>query len=384
MKEEFLQYVRKVSRNRKVGIWGTGKKAVEAIKIADNAGIEIDAFIDNDENKWQNHFFDKIVLSPAGISKEWYVLIGIGYSPHIISQLNDMGFVEGEDFIAILEQGFYEALDKHKDAPRVPDITTQILDNITNEIVYRIPYEYVTWFNKKEFDHFEEKLDVSILYNKKYSKRYRRKLMEHFCSYQLLEQMEWGKQDIFIDIAGGSSPFAKYLREQEHILAYSIDICKSQYSYLDYYIQGDASHTDFQDGSVTAVSIQSSFETFPGDLDIRIVKEIARILKPEGKAFICPLYIHEKQLSMVSPSHYKTGLADENSIEVLRTDCRDALPMSRYYSIKGLEERLLGKARRWGLACKIYILPDEIVEKDGFVYFKYILEFAKVSGTDFQ
>lgn len=376
MKEEFLEYIRQVSRNRKVGIWGTGKKSAEAIKAAENAGIEINAFIDNDESRWQSLFNNKRVLSPAEISKEWYILIGVGYSTHVISQLNEMGFVEGEDFIAVLEEGFYEALNKHKDAPRVPCITADILANITNEIMRRIPYEHVTWFDEEEFYKFEEKFDVSILYNKKYSRRYRRKLMEYFCAYHYVKQMNWNKQDVFIDMAGGSSPFAKFLREQEQIRAYSIDLCKSQYHYLDYYIQGDGAHTDFDDDSVTAVSIQSSFETFPGDLDRKIVKEIARILKPGGKAFICPLYMHEKQLS-VSPSCYGTGLADENSFEVLRTDCRDALPMSRYYSVEGLEERLLGKAKEWGLAYKIYILPDNIVEKDDFVYFKYILELQK-------
>ena len=80
---------------------------------------------------------------------------------------------------------------------------------------------------------------------------------------------------------------------------------------------------------------------------------------------------------MVSPSCYGMGLADENSLEVIRTDCRDALPMSRYYSVEGLEERLLGRAKQWGLVYKIYILPDDIVEKDEFVYLKYILELQK-------
>lgn len=377
MKEEFLEYIRQVSRNRKVGIWGTGKKSGEAVKAAENAGIEINAFIDNDESRWQSLFNNKLVLSPAEISKEWYILIGVGYCPHIISQLSDMGFVEGEDFIAVLEEGFYTALHKHKDAPKVPEVTTEVLRNITSEIIRRIPYEYIAWFDEEKFDEFEEKFDVSILYNKKYSRRYRRKLMEHFFAYQFIKQMNWSEQDIFVDMAGGSSPFAKYLREQEHIRAYSLDICESRYHYLDYYIQGNGAHTVFQDGSVTAVSIQSSFEAFSGDLDMKIVKEIARILKSGGKAFICPLYLHEKQLSMVSPSCYGMGLADENSLEVIRTDCRDALPMSIYYSVEGLEERLLGRAKQWGLVYKIYILPDDIVEKDEFVYLKYILELQK-------
>lgn len=186
MKEEILQYVRKVSENRRIGIWGTGKKAAEVIKIVDDAGIEISAFIDNDASKRHSVFNGKIVLSPTEISKEWYVLIGMGYSPQIIPQLNDMGFVEGEDFIAILELDFYEALSRHRDAPRVPDVTMEVLQNITNEIIHRVPYEYVTWFDEEKFAEFEGKFGADILYNKKYSVRYRRKLMEHFCAYQLL------------------------------------------------------------------------------------------------------------------------------------------------------------------------------------------------------
>ncbi len=378
MIEKLMKQVQQISEQKKIGIWGTGKKSKEVVEIAEKWDIKISAFFDNDESKWNGRFYEKTVLSPDELSKEWYILIGIGYSPAVIPQLNSMGFVEYEDFIAPLEADYYEALNRCKNAPRVPEINKTVLDNITNKIIKNIPYECVTWFEQSQFDDFEHRFSADELYNKKYSKRYTRKLMEHFFAYYFIKQMVWKKQDIFIDVAGGSSPFAKFLREQEAIQAYSIDLSLSKYSYLDYYLQGDASKMDFQDGSVTAVSIQSSLETFPGDLDNRIIKEISRILKPGGKAFICPLYLHEEQVSIMSPSNYARGLADKDSLEVIRTDCRDALPMSRFYSMEGLQKRLLRDANEWGLSFKIYILPDEIVERDEFVYFKYILEFTKI------
>ena len=100
-------------------------------------------------------------------------------------------------------------------------------------------------------------------------------------------------------------------------------------------------------------------------------------MKQEGKLIIIPLYLHEKYISSVSPTYYKKGTADEESFECIRTDCRGGLEIGRFYDIKAFKRRVLDIAEKYGLIAKVYILPNELVECDSFVYLKFILVLEK-------
>lgn len=125
--------------------------------------------------------------------------------------------------------------------------------------------------------------------------------------------------------------------------------------------------------------MQSSFEMFAGDADIKFIKEGARVLEKGGKIVILPLYLHNQYLSTVSPNYYGSGVADEYSKECVRTDCRGNIPFARFYDLKAFDERVLKTARQYGLTPLIYVLPQDLVEKDGFVYLKFILSLEKTN-----
>lgn len=70
-------------------------------------------------------------------------------------------------------------------------------------------------------------------------------------------------------------------------------------------------------------------------------------------------------------------MADEKSMECIRTDCRGNLSFARFYNVDALNERILKPAAEYGLTALIYALPQNLVEKDQFVYLKFILVLEK-------
>lgn len=197
--------------------------------------------------------------------------------------------------------------------------------------------------------------------------------MEYYCAEKLLKFETWKKDEIYVDVGACGSPFAKYLRERKKINAWAMDLEKGKYDELPYYIQEDATRMHFDDGEVSAISLQSAFEMFLKNGDSDLLREAGRVLRVGGKFIVLPLYMHNQYLSTVSPNYYHTGTADEGSLECIRLDCRGGLPMARFYSVSALKERILGQAAKCGLRPKVYSLPQSCVEKDEFVYLKFIL-----------
>lgn len=370
MNDYIKGYVAEKLKDKKAGIFGTGKKAY----VAEEMLHEIDTgrghvYFDNDAKKIDN---DR-VLPPSEITKGYFILVSTIHFQSIQRQLEMMGMKEMEDYIWVLDLDYYDAVLKYKDEPKVPDLTFGDLENIEKKLMEYTDVISAGWFDEKEFENYEETLGFQKEYSKGANKRYRRKIMEYYCADRLLGFNRWGGQDIYVDVGACGSPFARHLRERRGIAAYAVDLSEGKYADLPYYIKEDATKMHFKDGTVRGMSAQSAFEMFAGNADVEFVREIARCLSADGKAVICPLYMHRQYLSTVSPNYYHTGTADEGSLECIRTDCRGAIPVARFYDAEALDRRILRMARECGLKPTVYSLPQGLVEKDGFVYLKFIL-----------
>lgn len=378
MNECIKEYVRNKSYDKCIAVWGTGKCSEIAERFLYVNGIENYVFADNDLEKIRKGIFhDKQVISPEKVDSNYFILISVAQWKTIKEQLELLGLAEIEDFIWALDLEYYDALISYKDAPKVPQIDYEDLTEIEAQLGEYVDIKKVNWFSENEYLLFEEKLGFQEKYNKSANKRYRRKIMEYYFVDKLLNFDEWNDKDIYLDIGAAGSPFAKYLRESKKINAYALDLSKGEYDELPYYIQEDATKTHFENGEISAISMQSAFEMFIGDADERFLEEASRILKKGGKVLISPLYMHKQYLSTVSPNYYNRGMADIGSLECIRVDCRGSIPLGRFYSVKSLNERILTRARKCGLTANIYSLPNEIVEKDDFVYLKFILLLQK-------
>ena len=379
---EFIkEYIQNQVKNRRIGIFWTGIKAIIAVGFLENIGIHEYVFFDNDQVKVGKMFDTKMILDVSEISKNYFILISTVHFRAISEQLCTLGLEELEDYIWALELEYYDALIRWRNEPKVPEISFSDLEELERKLSLYVDVEKIDWFDEADFEKFEQSLGFQEIYNKQNNKRYRRKIREYYCVERLLKFDEWEKNDTYIDVGAAESPFAKYLRENKGINAYALDLKAGRYSELPYYIQEDATRMHFKDNEVTAISLQSSFEMFLGEADMNFIEEAARVLRKGGKVIICPLYLHKQYLSTVSPNYYHVGGADKDSLECIRLDCRGNVPLGRFYSIAALNERVLKNAKLCGLFPRIYSLAQNLVEKDGFVYLKFILCLEK-EGRD--
>lgn len=109
------------------------------------------------------------------------------------------------------------------------------------------------------------------------------------------------------------------------------------------------------DNSVDIVCAHNAFEHFSGDSDTRCVKEIARILKPGGRALISPLFSDEIYSLSINPFSCFVATSDQrlaNDIHGeldtprVRVDYRPNIisPYSRRYDLAALQARVLSHA----------------------------------------
>jgi len=138
----------------------------------------------------------------------------------------------------------------------------------------------------------------------------------------------------------------------------------------------DATQTDFETKSIDLVSLQCAFEMFRNDDDVKLIRELSRILKPGGIALICPLYMHIEYCGYCSPEYWhRKDLHDPNAKLYVSANSY-GIPFSRKYDAAELQRRVLKTAEQNGMVFKIYVLRNG-AEIDPMVYCHFILELQK-------
>ena len=189
--------------------------------------------------------------------------------------------------------------------------------------------------------------------------------------------MNYGPAEAYVDVAAAGSPWAKTLRERKQIDAYAIDLCEVSDAYRDlpYYRVENATATSFADASITGVSLHCAYEMFMGQDDTRLIAELARILKPGGKAVILPLYMHTHYCAYSTPEYFGKGYSDPLAKEYVRLDC-SGVPSSRKYDAAKLKERVLDPILAAGLKYQLLALRNKS-EFGQNIYCHFILEIEK-------
>ncbi len=203
------------------------------------------------------------------------------------------------------------------------------------------------------------------------------KVLEHWISAKLLGVLEYSGDDIFIDVAAASSPWAHVLRDCCGIQSYAIDLIEATNSYRDlpYYRVEDATATSFSDGSVSGIALHCAYEMFTDDADRKLIEEASRILKPGGKVVILPFYMHTHYCAYSTPEFYGKGLSDPAAEEYLRMDCW-GVPSSRKYDVEKLKERVLDPIVNNGMKYRLLALRNKNAFGQG-IYCHFILEITR-------
>lgn len=148
-------------------------------------------------------------------------------------------------------------------------------------------------------------------------------------------------------------------------------------------IGADAGQLDmFEDDSVDLVCAHNAFEHFSGRSDSNCAKEIARVLRPGGKALISPLFCDETYSLSINPfSCFVTSsghelsdqIEEELSLSRVRVDFRSNIvsPYSRRYDLEALKARVLDHCPQLDPCIIVPKFSDEGFE--GGVYHRAVL-----------
>lgn len=202
------------------------------------------------------------------------------------------------------------------------------------------------------------------------------KLLEHWLSSELLDLKSYGPDDVYVDVAALSSPWAKILRERFDVQAFAIDLSlDARFADLPYYRVEDATKTSFASGSVRGMSLHCAYEMFLRDDDVKLMDEAARILRPGGKMVILPLYMHTHYCAYSTPEYYGKGYSDPNAKEYVRLDCT-GIPSSRKYDAQTLYRRVLSRIVELGMSYRLLAIRNK-EELGRSIYCHFVLEVTR-------
>jgi len=140
--------------------------------------------------------------------------------------------------------------------------------------------------DKDEYESYLKNSSYDNYYNDYADVTYSEKTLEHFVASQLLELQ---RDDIYIDIASSCSPAPEIYSKLFGVKCFRQDLSFPK-GINGNCIGGDAANMPVPNGFANKMALHCSFEHFEGDADVRFIKEVARVLKPNGMCCILPLY----------------------------------------------------------------------------------------------
>ncbi len=215
-----------------------------------------------------------------------------------------------------------------------PETVNKMIRDLENEEIkvkrYRI--------KKEDYEQFLSKADYArykYYYDGGKAPIMSEKAMEHFLAAKLLDI---SSADVYIDIANGDSP-APWVYERLYG-------CKS-YAHDRYFksntkslISGSADHLNIEASFANKLALHCAFDHFTKDYDSKFMKEVERILKPNGKCCIVLLYLYPK-VGVVTDPGYVTDWSILQEFENIFVDYSFKNDFSRFYNAKTLKQRIL-------------------------------------------
>jgi hypothetical protein len=230
------------------------------------------------------------------------------------------------------------------DEPRVLDeLEKQLKDNGFNVLDYQVDVD--------SFWEFRNEANYSI-YPEYWEGVQINKALQHYLAAEVLEL---SGDDVYVDIASGSSPAAYIYHRLYGCSSYKQDLCFPEGVHGDT-IGGDASNMPVEDGFASKIALHCSFEMFEHDSDILFIKEANRVLASGGKLCIVPLYLFIPYAIQTNPvTAIKSRISFESDATLY---CKkDWWRFARFYDVPHLISRVRNNLINLDLT--IYILRNE-------------------------
>ncbi|MFL0555191.1 glycosyltransferase family 2 protein [Paenibacillus barengoltzii] len=100
--EERILDIYKKSETRNICIFGTGVVGEKVFRSLKRYNIPVACFVDNNRSLWDSEKQGVPVINPKKLTKDNFIFIASGWRLDIAQQLEIMGFIEKEDYIAII------------------------------------------------------------------------------------------------------------------------------------------------------------------------------------------------------------------------------------------------------------------------------------------
>lgn len=254
----------------------------------------------------------------------------------------------------------------HDDPEIVNAIIEELKTNNFNIINLEVNItDYKQYMRKAEYNKFPD------YYKDRNAKNFIEKSLEHYLAAKLLDL---SKEDIYIDIASGSSPTSEIYQKLYGCKAYRQDLAFPRGIHGNA-IGRDASNMPVENDFCTKMALHCSFEHFEGNSDIKFIKEASRVLRKGGKLCILPFYLFTKYAIQTDPIVLsKSGINFESEATLY---CAKGYVNrhGRFYDIPHLIERIRKNLKDLNLT--FYIVQNE-KEVDTSCYVKFIAFFEKL------
>jgi len=205
-------------------------------------------------------------------------------------------------------------------------------------------------YRQAEFDAWYASFSSSNLHPIKEHK----KNLEFFISYKVLDIKP---MDVYMDVACGNNNYLSAVRCRRKI-AHDLKLSRRIKKMKDAdFVESDARDIPLESNSIDKISCHHSFEHFHDDTTF--IKEVWRLLKPNGICCIVPLFISDGYTEITNSRKKFKKLSPHNPS--LACDTRSSIPghrfsgnFARIYDIPTLKQRVLSEIDSYRI-CEILI-----------------------------
>lgn len=244
-------------------------------------------------------------------------------------------------------------------------IKNDLITSGINVVDYIVDIEdYHNYLNKANYNLFS-------YYNRGKDKNFIEKTLEHYIAARFLNL---DKDDIYIDIANDDSPVPEIYSNISGCISYRQDL-KYPAGIHDHTIGGDAGQMPLPDSFASKMALHCSFEHFEGQSDINFIIEADRILKPNGKLCITPLYLADHYYITTDPAITNNGVCFDNDAVILCLKWWKNRH-GRTYDVPHLKSRIIDNTQ---MRLTIFYIKN-ICDIDSTCYMKYVALFEKFNS----
>jgi SAM-dependent methyltransferase len=237
-----------------------------------------------------------------------------------------------DDAIAVLAKKGYDVRRGH-----IEDLDDDDLDRVGIELSGYDVRVQDAFVNSHDYNEYVARAGYLDTYRDYYCNNRPEKTLEHFLAFR---ELHLGGGDVFVDIASEHSPIPQIYSRLSGAKCYAQDI---QYrpGMRGKKIGGDACAMPVPDRFATSATLTCSLEHFEADADIRLFRELSRVLKPGGKLVVAPLYMAMVDAAQTDPLY--SAANDVQFDEGCVVYCKEGWGNrhGRFYSPKSLVHRLI-------------------------------------------